>query len=82
MVKAVESDWATEKATRVIRGYRILASRGRELRDEIAKELRRVEARVREEERLNHAAQSLGEGLGVGVVPAADRRVTQAQASS
>lgn len=42
MKKQTEPDWATDQATRIVKGYRIAAGKGRELRDEIAKALRKL----------------------------------------
>jgi len=82
MVKAVESDWATERATRVIRGYRVFAGRSRELRDEIAKALRKVNAEAREAERVAKEAEHRSEGFGISRLPAADCRIQEAQATA
>jgi hypothetical protein len=42
-----EIDWATQKATRIIKGFRIVGGRGHELREDIAKALRKVESETR-----------------------------------
>lgn len=49
-MSVIELDWATQKATRIIKGYRIVGGKGRELRDDIAKALRAVESEARVQE--------------------------------
>jgi hypothetical protein len=39
-MEVIEMDWALKKANRVIKGYRIVGGRGRDLRDDIARALR------------------------------------------
>lgn len=47
MTNVIEADWAMQKATRIIKGYRIIGGKGRELREDIAKALRKVESETR-----------------------------------
>lgn len=55
-MNVIEADWATAKATRIIKGYRIVGGRGKDLRDDIARALRKIELEARIKQRTEDDA--------------------------
>lgn len=58
-MNVIDMDWATEKATRIIKGYRVVGGRGKDLRDDIARALRKIEQEARIKQRVEDDANEV-----------------------